>query len=175
MIALEGESVADVQRYVDAIIESDWWTTRSSTSRIVVKDGRRRRSACATWGEIRMPRWSRTPETILHELAHHLAGIADHGHDGYWKAAYVALARRFGPETLAPYLIRSWEGQPHGKWRGKTPKPIRAPRRETCAGCGKTARRLGWVARFDGTTVRARLCSRRCAREWFERGLEKRV
>ena len=37
-----------------------------------VRDGRRRRSACANRYWIKLPRWSRFPHLIVHELAHSL-------------------------------------------------------------------------------------------------------
>lgn len=160
-------TVADCQRYVDAIVGSDWWTARCRRTRIVVDDGRGRRYAWARWdGKIVLPRWARTEETILHELAHHLAGL-DANHGPRYRGAHVALVRRFrGPEH-ARRLVASYDAKPRQRWRGNDPKPFRAPVRQTCAGCGKTARRLGWVARLDGTSVRVRFHSRECGTRWF--------
>lgn len=161
------KTVAECQAYVDRITTSDWWTTRHRYWKVPVKDGRGRRSACASWdGSISLPLWARTPSTILHELAHVLAGLS-HGHDGTWKAAYHALARRFGPPGMADELAASWKGKPHGRFRGLAPKVKYPPHRETCAACGKTARRMTWEHAAN------RYCTRRCALANFERFLRR--
>lgn len=155
------KTVEECQTYVNRIVRSDWWLRRSRDTHIQVKDGRGRRSACAVvdWSGrvIKLPLWARTPETILHELAHHLAGLQA-GHTAGFKAAYYALAKRFHP-SLAPQLLEQWKGKPHSRIRGLAPRPLYTPVRQSCAQCGRVRRHLAW--RFDGL----RFCTKRCATE----------
>jgi hypothetical protein len=165
-------TVQECQAYVDRVVHSDWWTSRSMIREVEVRDGRGRRSACATtrYGRpvIKLPLWARTPDTILHELAHHLNTVGyDHGKE--FKAAFYALAKRFEP-ALAPRLKEQWKGKSGSKFRGLEPRVIRSPNRETCVGCGRRARRMGWSA----TDVAARFCTKRCATQWFETRLARR-
>jgi len=66
----------EIQRWVNEIVKSQWWTTLyPGIIAVKVKDGRRRRSACGGYngngtGEIKLPRGFRYKVVILHELAH---------------------------------------------------------------------------------------------------------
>jgi len=66
----------ELQRWVNQIIESTWWTARFPRVIVVqVKDGRRRRSACGSYigggtGRIKVPCAWRCKTIILDELAH---------------------------------------------------------------------------------------------------------
>lgn len=68
--------VWEIQRWVNRIVESPWWTQRWSHVILVqVNDGRSRRSACGEYlgdgtGLIKLPRACRRKMVILHELAH---------------------------------------------------------------------------------------------------------
>ena len=168
------KSVADCQRYVDRIVGSDWWSSRSAIRRVPVDDGRGRRGAWARWdGKIVLPRWARTESTILHELAHHLAGL-DANHGPKWRAAYVALTRRFGQPGSAERLIAGFDAKPRQRWRGYAPKVIREPRRETCATCGRSARRMTWLVRTSSAAWPVvRYCTRRCAEQDFRARLRR--
>lgn len=94
--------MTDLQARVTQITASKWWRSRiKGWSRVKVKDGRGRRSACAwSWDfSIAIPRSSRTEGVLLHELAHlltdhrHGRRIAAHGRE--FCMEYLALVRRF--------------------------------------------------------------------------------
>lgn len=59
-----------------------------------VKDGRGRRTACASGSTIELPRWARTKPVILHELAHVLVG-GGRGHNWPFNRAYIDLVNVF--------------------------------------------------------------------------------
>lgn len=164
-------SVQDCQRYTDRVIRSVWWQQRSNITTVQVRDGRGRRSACASnvRGQpvIKLPLWARTPSTILHELAHHLAGLREH-HTATYKAAYYALVQRFAPD-LAPGLKEEWKGKAHSRIRGLAPPVRYSPRVRKCRSCGCEQRtEFGWSVLEYG------FCTRRCAASFTE-GLIKKA
>ena len=70
---LHNLSVAQCQAFVDRVTHSSWWAKRyGKTCDVEVRPGKARRHASAspklmvTW----LPRWSRKPWVMLHELAH---------------------------------------------------------------------------------------------------------
>jgi len=90
-------SVDEVQAFVDEVVRSAWWRSRTgSRKRIRVGDGRGRRSAGSVGGEIRIPRAARTVPTILHELAHEWVRdptTAIHGPE--YAGAFLQLVEEF--------------------------------------------------------------------------------
>jgi putative metallohydrolase (TIGR04338 family) len=64
----EFRTVIDCQVFVDEVIAEhrEWFWPKY----VCVQDGRGRRSACASFDTISVPRWARTRIVILHELAH---------------------------------------------------------------------------------------------------------
>lgn len=94
----------DTRAYVGRVTASKFWQEEFGHG-VVVCDGRARTSAAAIGGHtITLPRWSRVPIIILHELAHiaiyrkQRYGVASHGRE--FAAMYLRLVRRFlGVET----------------------------------------------------------------------------
>lgn len=89
--------MADLERYVEEVrvhpeVYDRYPRTRGAAFK--VRDGRGRRSACASplRRAIWMPRWSRKRHIVLHELAHVLdASTGEPGHGPTFVATYVHL------------------------------------------------------------------------------------
>ena len=66
------ETVSEMQKFVDNLVNSIWFEEKWEVEYVVVKDGRGRRRAAGSWTHnfITMPKWCRDIVTILHELAH---------------------------------------------------------------------------------------------------------
>ena len=103
------ESVQDIQQFVDKICGSRWFRNRfGRVIRIVVRDGRGRRSACGKgwnnidgrYGIIKLPRWSRYTKYILHEIAHVVmpGNTPAHGRE-FAKILLQLVARWMGNEA----------------------------------------------------------------------------
>ncbi|HEX2186984.1 MAG TPA: hypothetical protein VHN78_15925 [Chloroflexota bacterium] len=110
--------VADVQRYVDRVVGSDWWQAKApGWTQIQVKDGRGRRRAGSWTGEpvISLPRKLRVERIVLHELAHQLtdqiAGPAAAGHGWQYAAIYLALVRHFLGPAAAQALLEGYRAE----------------------------------------------------------------
>jgi putative metallohydrolase (TIGR04338 family) len=89
-------TVEECQAYVDRVLKRKRLQRKYSVPRtIVVHPGHGRRIACATtiYGRrvIKLPRWSRTELTILHEIAHHIADNDGRSWSHNWKFAAVLL------------------------------------------------------------------------------------
>lgn len=71
---LSFETVAEMQKYVDRLHRSKWFQKRwPRIKSFTVTDGRGRRSGASFgtyWSTLKMPRWSRHEEYLLHEVAH---------------------------------------------------------------------------------------------------------
>jgi putative metallohydrolase (TIGR04338 family) len=75
-------------------------------ARVLVKDGRGRRNACAFTSKrlpaIALPKWARTPEVVAHEVAHWLAKGQGPAHGGFFLGHYIAiLAEHLGHDKAA--------------------------------------------------------------------------
>jgi putative metallohydrolase (TIGR04338 family) len=69
-------------KYVADMNMKPWWKERFGRfcPTIHVTDGRRQRRATGGWGAIHMPKWSRSPLIICHEIAHAVGSYSDrHG------------------------------------------------------------------------------------------------
>lgn len=81
------KTMAEMRAYVDEIHSTRWFQKRwLRPHNIKVRDGRGRRNACAYWGAIKMPKWSRYEIYILHEMAHLMPKgvnhtVASHGRE----------------------------------------------------------------------------------------------
>ena len=92
-------SVADMQAYVDRLVQSAWFAGRwrychqgAHGHPFLVTDGRGRRRACCTGRTIKMPLWARSELFLLHELAHGIncwehCDVRTHG----WRFASILL------------------------------------------------------------------------------------
>lgn len=95
----EFKNLDEVKSYIKKICASQYWKKLNGYTKIIVKDGRGRRIACAfSKYEIALPRWARCERVILHELAHTLIsfnndGIAAHGKE--FAKGYLNLVKRF--------------------------------------------------------------------------------
>lgn len=91
----------EARAYIDGVFRSHWMRTRypGAAQRwrlnlIRLSDGRSRTSAGANASYIALPRWSRTPIVILHEIGHVIAPPrAWHGHE--YAAIYLKLVSQF--------------------------------------------------------------------------------
>jgi len=89
------DDVADLQKYVDSITSSKWFIDKFNYNSIKVKDGRGRRSACATKYYIKLPVWSRYKLCILHEVAHTITPYNYAGHGREFANNFLVLVRHF--------------------------------------------------------------------------------
>ncbi len=103
------ESVEECQAFVDKVVASDWlhreFAATAPWVKIVVEDGRGRRSACAyTIGNrISMPVWSRSRAIVLHELAHHVV-------DDTYRRDYKRRQHTHGSKAeYTPPAAHGWE------------------------------------------------------------------
>ena len=69
-----GMSFEQTKAYVKIVISSDYYAAHKGWKRIKVKDGRGCRSALyfPCQRAVALPKWSRTPHVIIHEMAHAL-------------------------------------------------------------------------------------------------------
>jgi hypothetical protein len=80
-----------LQRYVLEMTQTPWFQARFPKYRIQVKDGRRCRRAHGGWGTIWMPKWSRSPLLILHEIAHAVGFMMSDKHGPKYCGDYLYL------------------------------------------------------------------------------------
>jgi putative metallohydrolase (TIGR04338 family) len=114
-------SIEEVQGYVTRLTHSKWWTSREAdyeyfrARRILVKDGRGRRSACGSYSGryISLPAgWARSELVILHEIAHVITDpnkYAAHGRE--FAANFLDLVRhQMGVEVYVTLRnsFRTW-------------------------------------------------------------------
>lgn len=105
-------SVAHCQAYVEDRLRSPWWRNSCpDIPSVTVTDGRSRRHAGAVRSRriIKLPRWSRTELTILHELAHIATpeGCAAHGPE--YARTYLELVRRFMGREAGAELRKAFQ------------------------------------------------------------------
>jgi putative metallohydrolase (TIGR04338 family) len=84
-------SVDEMQRYVDKLTRSAWFSRRWHYHRITVLDGRARRSACAGPTTISIPQRMRNEVTVLHEVAHVVTWGQGADHGWQFCAAFLEL------------------------------------------------------------------------------------
>jgi len=119
-------NMAEVKDFVDEVIDSEWWDGRFGFVRVELRDGRGCKHAnvkgfilefinsnVLMFYVISLPRWSRTPETILHELAH-VATDTKYGfdvpaHGREFCEVYLNLVSEWIGEKTADRLQRSFE------------------------------------------------------------------
>lgn len=100
-------SIHETRAFVRTITRSRWWRNRTRRFywNVPVKDGRGRRNGGGTPdGYITMPRWSRTPMVICHELAHVATPANKAAHGRTYCGWYLALVRQFVSEEAYQQL-----------------------------------------------------------------------
>jgi putative metallohydrolase (TIGR04338 family) len=91
-------SFEETKTYVDKIARSRYWRRTLGMPRgIAVRDGRGRRNAGAFGSAIiKLPRWSRHPLVILHEMAHCATDKSDtSAHGATFCRNFLGLVKRF--------------------------------------------------------------------------------
>ncbi|HUV93916.1 MAG TPA: hypothetical protein VMX14_03685 [Anaerolineae bacterium] len=103
-VAVGNHSIPEVwqiQRWVNRIVDSPWWTQRWPHVIVVqVNDGRRRRNACGQYlgggtGLIKVPRPCRRKMVILHELAHVVTPDVHPWHGEVFVGRFLALVDKW--------------------------------------------------------------------------------
>lgn len=94
------KTVDEMQKFVNQIMSSRWWKSRSSIDYITVMPGRGCKRALATYtythkAAIKMPKWSRYEICILHELTHHLVHWENAAHGREFCRTYLEMIKRF--------------------------------------------------------------------------------
>lgn len=116
------ETVAEMQAYVDHLLDSAWARRRWGAQRITVKDGRGHRRATGGGGIVQMPTWAREERTLLHEIAHNLASpydshgpafvrvmleLVSHVYNAEQAKAFRDACRKYRVEIGPPLKLRS--------------------------------------------------------------------
>lgn len=99
-------TVANMQAYVDGIVEADWFVGRWGERAFEVRPGfGHRRATADEHGVLQMPKWARRELVLLHEVAHCLTppSVASHGPE--YAGVLLALARR----AMSPATAQSLE------------------------------------------------------------------
>ena len=130
------DSMDEVRAAVNRIIRSDFWQDRDLPEEVIVGDGRGRRSACSEWyrempgpwvPHVKFPKFCRSIEMVVHEMAHIAAPALAGGHGEEFVGWYLELAWEFiGPdaaERLADAFrdggvigVDRWEAREEGTW-----------------------------------------------------------
>jgi putative metallohydrolase (TIGR04338 family) len=121
------DSLLAAQQYVDELVASPWWQVHFPSVRCVLLFDRRGKYAQAQrgvdGGAIQLPRWARTPLTLMHELAHLASPPATVGHGPAFAGIYLLLVRHCMGERVAARLeylfsarrvrVQAYEGPRH--------------------------------------------------------------
>lgn len=137
--------VAEMQDWVDALLDSKWWTRRYGERFIEVTSGAGQRRALAKtrtdgWfsykRKIGLPLWARKDWVVLHELAHHATDfkhgfdqVAAHGRE--FARIYVELVGHVMGKPAADALKVSFKE--HSVKYSKPRKPMTPAQREAAA------------------------------------------
>lgn len=119
------ESLRECQAFSHKVTDSAYYRRKYHTGSILCQDGRGRSSACAsnTWEGpvIKLPRWSRCELVILHEIAHHAAGLPNK-HNWKFAAVLLDLTRHFMGKEAAEALKAAYK---EGRVKFTAPRPKR--------------------------------------------------
>lgn len=112
--------LADIQKYVDAILASEWWQDRSDVNEVTILMGNRNSGkaaaypACASFrGKvythpfITLPGpWACTKRVVLHELAHVLTPT-DVGHGPHYCGRFIEIVEEYMGRIDSKRLAKS--------------------------------------------------------------------
>lgn len=110
----------DLQKYVDDIVCSPWWSKEFPYIPVIaVKDGRRRRRGAggrynyynpsrSAIGYIKMPKWTRYESYILHEIAHVVQHPADSAHGEEFCSLYLHIVKEVMGPHVADQLVLAY-------------------------------------------------------------------
>lgn len=103
-------TMSETQAYIDSVTKTAYWRKLGGV-RVQANDGRAHRHACAyDVTLISLPRWSRQPIVILHELAHTIVLLdpkqTDHGRK--FAKVFLGLVRRFMGTDAAKQLREAY-------------------------------------------------------------------
>jgi hypothetical protein len=110
------KNVAEMQEFVDSILQARWFQSRWGRTRITVKDGRGRRNACGGYGVIKMPLWSRSRTVILHEVAHCLTPNHYAAHGPEFAGVFLFLVRQVMGAEAGAKLLESYRTKPRVRY-----------------------------------------------------------
>lgn len=103
-------TLEEMYRYASEIMATDWWKKHyPNVTKIVIKDGRRRKRPCGFRGAlgevvIKMPKASRYQRILLHEIAHGIKP-GDPWHGKEFCGVYLMLLFQFMGNDCAQKLI----------------------------------------------------------------------
>ena len=83
--------------YIEKVERDSWFKRTYGPWKFRIKDGRGTRIARGGYGTLNLPRWSRSPGVMLHEIAHNVTGPGCRGGGHGWEfcRAMLALVRHF--------------------------------------------------------------------------------
>lgn len=120
------QTVPEVQAYVDRLDESAWFQRRWGRRRIVVEDGRGRRSAVGYTYEIGVPRLMRRELIVLHEIAHCLTPRTYAPHGPEFAGVVLTLVRHKMGDEAGRQLAESYRAHKVRVNMKAVPKPKRS-------------------------------------------------
>jgi len=144
---LQFKELADVQAYLKQLQSHAWFRRRWAPRDFHLKDGRgarRGRASHGWWARIiTLPRATRYQSYVLHEVAHHLAGLNERHGPKFCRVYWTLVRYEFGPEA-AKALKTEW-AKNRVRWRKKrrlSPETLAALRQRgrELAAAGRRAR-----------------------------------
>ncbi len=121
--------LAELRRSVDRLVTGDWWTQAGGPV-VVVRSARtsaRSSSARAAGAavEVRLADGQLDIATVIHELAHALAGV-EHGHDATFRRANVDVASSVAGAAAGDALLAAYRAFELAVAAPRWPAPTRA-------------------------------------------------
>lgn len=116
---------ASLQARLSAVVDGPWWREYGPAVTIGRPRASDRSSSARTCGsgvEVRLASGQLTLATVVHELAHALAGLS-HGHDPLFRAAYVDVTALLAGVEAARRLTGAFEAFGLGVGERTWPQP----------------------------------------------------
>lgn len=107
--------------FIEKVERDKWFRRTYGRWTFRISDGRGTSIARGGGGRLNLPRWSRTPMVMLHEIAHNVVG-AHHAHDWVFAATFLRLVRHFMGKDVHDRLRASFRTF---RVRYKAPRPAR--------------------------------------------------